>query len=149
MANKYQIAFDQPKLCLIYVDKILKGANKVQTLSRLNRIYPGYNKKTFVIDFKNEYESIQKSFESYYTEAVLGEVITPSAIRNDCCSIVFLTIMTLNNLSIIYIKSENMVTAWGKLRYNKQNADLAKLEIQSTIKRFLRFYSFLIQVIRY
>lgn len=111
MANKYQIAFDQPKLCLIYVDKILKGANKVQTLSRLNRIYPGYNKKTFVIDFKNEYESIQKSFESYYTEAVLGEVITPSAIRNDCCSIVFLTIMTLNNLSIIYIKSENMVTA--------------------------------------
>lgn len=42
-----------------------------------------------------------------------------------------------------------MVTAWGKLRYNKQNVDLAELEIQSTIKRFLRFYSFLIQVIRY
>ena len=42
-----------------------------------------------------------------------------------------------------------MVTACGKLRYNKQNADLAKLEIQSTMKRFLRFYSFLIQVIRY
>ena len=107
MANKYQIAFDQPKLCLIYVDKILKGTNTVQTLSRLNRIYPGYNKKTFVIDFKNEYESIQKSFESYYTEAVLGEVITPSATRNGCCSIIiFLAIMTLNNLSIIYIKSE-------------------------------------------
>ena len=42
-----------------------------------------------------------------------------------------------------------MVTAWGKLRYNKQNVDLTELEIQSTIKRFLRFYSFLIQVIRY
>lgn len=101
-------------MCLIYVDKILRGANTVQTLSRLNRIYPGYNKKTFVIDFKNEYESIQKSFESYYTEAVLGEVITPFAIRNDCCSIVFLTIMTLNNLSIIYIKKQKYGHCLGK-----------------------------------
>lgn len=81
VANKYQTGFDQPKLCAMYVDKRLRGVNAVQTLSRLNRIYPGYDKKTFVIDFKNEYDDIQKAFEPYYTETILGETITPSAIR--------------------------------------------------------------------
>ncbi len=28
----------------------------VQTLSRLNRIFRGYNKKTFILDFKNTYD---------------------------------------------------------------------------------------------
>ena len=38
VANKYQTGFDQPKLCVMYVLKKLKGVNAVQTLSRLNRI---------------------------------------------------------------------------------------------------------------
>ena len=81
VANKYQTGFDQPKLCAMYVDKRLRGVNAVQTLSRLNRIYPGYDKKTFILDFKNSYEDIQRAFEPYYTETVLSEIITPSAIR--------------------------------------------------------------------
>ena len=54
VANKYQAGFDQPKLCAMYVLKKLKGVNAVQTLSRLNRICPPYDKKTFILDFKNE-----------------------------------------------------------------------------------------------
>ena len=41
VANKFQTGFDQPKLCAMYVDKKLGGVECVQTLSRLNRIYPG------------------------------------------------------------------------------------------------------------
>jgi type I restriction enzyme R subunit len=40
VANKFQTGFDQPKLCAMYVDKNLV-VECVQTLSRLNRTYPG------------------------------------------------------------------------------------------------------------
>jgi len=53
-ANKYQTGFDQPKLCAMYVDKKLQGVDCVQTLSRLNRTFPG--KQTFVLDFFNDPE---------------------------------------------------------------------------------------------
>jgi type I restriction enzyme R subunit len=81
VANKYQTGFDQPKLCAMYVDKKLKGVGAVQTLSRLNRIYPPYDKKTFILDFKNSYEDIQKAFAPYYTWTILKNTITPSDIR--------------------------------------------------------------------
>lgn len=48
VANKYQTGFDQPKLCAMYVLKKLRGVNAVQTFSRLNRIFPPFEKKTFI-----------------------------------------------------------------------------------------------------
>ncbi|STL45814.1 type I restriction-modification system endonuclease [Escherichia coli] len=52
VANKFQTGFDQPKLCAMYVDKALGGVECVQTLSRLNRTYPGKAESgTFVLDF--------------------------------------------------------------------------------------------------
>src|SRR5699024_11508336 len=41
VANKFQTGFDEPRLMAMYVDKKLTGVATVQTLSRLNRIYPG------------------------------------------------------------------------------------------------------------
>lgn len=78
VANKYQTGFDQPKLVAMYVDKKLRDVAAVQTLSRLNRTVGGYNKKTFVLDFKNTYEDINKAFAPYYKETILSETITPS-----------------------------------------------------------------------
>src|ERR1035437_6521181 len=52
VANKFQTGFDQPLLCGMYVDKRLAGIQAVQTLSRLNRFYPG--KETYVLDFVND-----------------------------------------------------------------------------------------------
>ena len=49
----------------MYVDKPLKGLHAVQTLSRLNGIHPEKT-DTFVLDFRNEVEDIQKAFEPYY-----------------------------------------------------------------------------------
>jgi type I restriction enzyme R subunit len=81
VANKFQTGFDQPKLCAMYVDKKLGGVECVQTLSRLNRIYPGKAEMgTFVLDFFNEPEEILKSFQPYYQTAELADVSDPDLI---------------------------------------------------------------------
>jgi len=72
VANKYQTGFDQPKLCAMYVDKKLKGVECVQTLSRLNRLFPG--KETFILDFINDAQDILESFLPYYNKAELTGV---------------------------------------------------------------------------
>jgi type I restriction enzyme R subunit len=77
-ANKYQTGFDQPKLCAMYVDKKLHGVDCVQTLSRLNRTFPG--KETFILDFFNDPEEILDSFLPYYTKAELADVSDPQLI---------------------------------------------------------------------
>ena len=80
VADKYQTGFDQPKLCAMYILKKLHGVTAVQTLSRLNRICPPYEKKTFVLDFVNKYEDIVAAFSKYYTKTVLSNLVTPRAI---------------------------------------------------------------------
>ena len=80
VANKYQTGFDQPKLCTMYVLKKLKGVSAVQTLSRLNRICPPFEKKTFVLDFANTYEDIKSAFAPFYTTTLLSTSVTPTAI---------------------------------------------------------------------
>ena len=65
VAEKYQTGFDQPKLCAMYVDRKLAGLQAVQTLSRLNRTYPGKD-RTYVLDFQNSIEDIQAAFKPYY-----------------------------------------------------------------------------------
>lgn len=81
VANKFQTGFDQPKLCAMYVDKKLAGVECVQTLSRLNRTYPGKAESgTFVLDFFNEPEEILKAFQPYYQTAELADVSNPDLI---------------------------------------------------------------------
>lgn len=70
VANKFQTGFNQPKLVAMYLDKKLSGIEAVQTLSRLNRIYPGKD-KTFVIDFVNKPETIREAFTQYDDGAVI------------------------------------------------------------------------------
>ena len=81
VANKFQTGFDQPKLCAMYVDKKLGGVECVQTLSRLNRTYPGKAETgTFVLDFFNDSDDILNSFLPYYQTAELSDVSDPNLI---------------------------------------------------------------------
>lgn len=74
VANKFQTGFDEPRLMAMYVDKKLSGIAAVQTLSRLNRTYPGKT-APMVVDFQNTPASIQEDFKMYYSDArVVGEV---------------------------------------------------------------------------
>jgi len=73
VASKFQTGFDQPKLCAMYVDKRLDNVLAVQTLSRLNRMYPG-KEATFVLDFRNNAEDILKAFIPYYRTAKMSGI---------------------------------------------------------------------------
>jgi type I restriction enzyme R subunit len=77
VADKYQTGFDQPLLHSMYVDKKLSGVRAVQTLSRLNRMCQG-KEDTFVLDFVNDPEIIQESFQPYYEQTTLTETIDPN-----------------------------------------------------------------------
>ena len=81
VANKFQTGFDQPKLCAMYVDKKLYGVECVQTLSRLNRTYPGKAESgTFVLDFFNDPQDILDSFLPYFQTAELADVSDPDLV---------------------------------------------------------------------
>ena len=79
VARKFQTGFDQPRLCAMYVDKKLGGLECVQTLSRLNRVYPG-KEETYVLDFFNEPEDVLAAFQEYYQTASLLDVSDPNLI---------------------------------------------------------------------
>jgi len=160
VANKYQTGFDQPKLCAMYVDKRLRGVAAVQTLSRLNRICAPYNKKTLVLDFKNTYEDIQNAFAPYYTETVLNETITPSDIRAVEAQVDQYGFLNVDDIDAFneYLYKEKRIgkekaKMWSLLDKSLQIINnspvLEKMEIRATIKRFIRFYSFLIQATCY
>ena len=81
VANKFQTGFDQPLLCGMYVDKRLAGIQAVQTLSRLNRAYPG-KETTYVLDFVNDTEEVLAAFKTYHTTAELSATTDPNLVFN-------------------------------------------------------------------
>jgi type I restriction enzyme R subunit len=81
VANKFQTGFDQPKLLAMYVDKKLSGVACVQTLSRLNRTTAG-KETTFVVDFENSEEDIEKAFQPFYDRMTLSKETDPNQLYN-------------------------------------------------------------------
>lgn len=157
VANKYQTGFDQPKLCAMYILKRLRGVNAVQTLSRLNRICPPFEKKTFVLDFVNTYEDIVSAFEPYYTTTLLANSVTPSAVYDLEAKLDGYMILDPTDIdcAISYLYEKDMNAALKKkLNYYFNRAkvrieqyDISKqLEIVAVMRHFIRFYEFLIQV---
>jgi type I restriction enzyme R subunit len=81
VASKFQTGFDQPKLLAMYVDKKLSGVACVQTLSRLNRTMLGKD-ETFVLDFENSAEDIEKGFQPFYDRITLSKETDPNQLYN-------------------------------------------------------------------
>lgn len=77
VADKFQTGYDEPLLHTMYVDKILTDIKAVQTLSRLNRAYPG-KLDTFVLDFANDAQTIEESFSLYYRTTLLSGDTDPN-----------------------------------------------------------------------
>lgn len=77
VADKFQTGYDEPLLHTMYVDKVLSNVKAVQTLSRINRAYPG-KRDTFVLDFANDVEDIKLAFEPYYRTTVLSSETDPN-----------------------------------------------------------------------
>lgn len=77
VADKFQTGYDEPLLHTMYVDKVLTDIKAVQTLSRLNRAHPG-KLDTFVLDFANDTQVIEKSFSLYYRTTMLSGETDPN-----------------------------------------------------------------------
>jgi len=80
-ADKFQTGYDEPLLHTMYVDKVLSGVKAVQTLSRLNRAHPKKH-DTFILDFMNDPEMIQKAFEPYYRTTILADETDPNKLHD-------------------------------------------------------------------
>lgn len=160
VANKYQTGFNQPKLVAMYVDKKLRNVAAVQTLSRLNRIFRGYNKKTFILDFKNTYDDIRAAFAPYYRETILADTITPSDILDldrkiEEYSILDNSVVHEFNQFLYQEKrssreKQKMVALLNK-GYDriKRFDEKEQLSIRRVIRSFIRMYTFLIQATAY
>ncbi|WP_448873233.1 type I restriction endonuclease subunit R [Desulfobulbus propionicus] len=81
VADKFQTGYDEPLLHTMYVDKKLSSIKAVQTLSRLNRARP-QKYDTFVLDFFNDSDIIQKSFEPYYRTTILSNETDPDKLHD-------------------------------------------------------------------
>lgn len=155
VADKYQTGFDQPKLCAMYILKKLNGINAVQTLSRLNRICPPYDKKTFILDFANDYEDINKAFSKYYASTILSNSVTPQSIydiEHKIDGYYILQPLDVEHFSkLIYAenkssKDKNIMNGYlqrAKAKVDEFDELTKKKEILATLRGFVRLYEFL------
>ena len=159
VAEKYQTGFDQPKLCAMYVDKKLAGLQTVQTLSRLNRSYPD-KERTFVLDFQNTIEDIQKAFRPYYESTELEAVSDPNQIYELEARLKAFGILDngeVERFAEIYYKGPLDPSDRIKLealvrqavdRFEADDDERRQEEFRQLLKSYLRFYSFVAQVVR-
>lgn len=77
VADMFQTGFDEPLLQTMYVDKPLFGVAAVQTLSRLNRAYPGKD-EVYVLDFANKTSMIEEAFSKFYRTTILSGETDPN-----------------------------------------------------------------------
>ena len=156
VADKYQTGFDQPKLCAMYILKKLHGVAAVQTLSRLNRICPPYEKKTFVLDFVNKYEDIVAAFSKYYTKTVLSNAVTPRAIYDIEAKIdgyYFLDPADVESFNKLLYESAHTAKDKKQMTFYLQKAkrvidgfaEEKRAQAALDIRHFIRFYEFLLQ----
>ena len=112
VANKFQTGFDEPRLCAMYVDRKLSGVQAVQTLSRLNRVFPD-KPKPMVVDFVNETSAILESFKPYYRGAHIEDEIPANALADlgdTLDAAAFYTPEELDKLADAYIAREDSET---------------------------------------
>lgn len=159
VAEKYQTGFDQPKLCAMYVDRKLAGLQAVQTLSRLNRTYPGKD-DTFVLDFQNTTEDIQTAFKPYFETTTLEAMSDPNQVYQLEARLYKFGVIDqaeVERFAVTYFKGpltpadrialEQLVrNAVG--RFEAEDDDGQREEFRQLLKSFMRFYSFVAQVVR-
>ncbi len=156
VADKYQTGFDQPKLCAMYVLKKLHGVAAVQTLSRLNRICPPYEKHTFVLDFANSYQDMVSAFSKFYTTTLLSNTVTPVAIYDLEAKLdgyFFMDPADIENFNKLLYESEHTAKDKKQMTFYLQKAKhvIDGFEEQNRgqcavdIRHFVRFYEFLLQ----
>lgn len=156
VANKFQTGYDEPLLHTMYVDKPLSGVLAVQTLSRLNRAHPAKH-DTFVLDFANDAEEIQRAFEPYYRTTILGEETDPNKLHdliNDLDAFGIYTPEHVEEFVSRYLAGERRDELDPLLdscvaEYVELLDEDDQVKFKGNAKAFLRAYNFLSAVLPY
>lgn len=155
VADMFQTGFDEPLLQTMYVDKPLYDIAAVQTLSRLNRAYPGKD-EVYVLDFANKTSVIEKAFSKFYRTTILSGETDPNKLYD---------LITLMESYQVYDDSdiEKLVDLFlsGAERdrldpildacaavYNQLELD-DQIKFKSAAKSFVRTYGFLGAILPY
>ena len=167
VANKFQTGFDQPLLMAMYVDKKLYGITAVQTLSRLNRTYPG-KETTFILDFVNEPADILGAFLLYFRKAELMTLSDPNVLNDlqvKLDSSMFYSEKEVDDFVFAYLESDGKQASLAAVmdpiairmrkertqaKMNDNRLRLKEMEMFiGDMRKFIRAYDFLSQIVDY
>ncbi|MHB9130362.1 MAG: type I restriction endonuclease subunit R [Armatimonadota bacterium] len=155
-ADKFQTGYDEPLLHTMYVDKTLSGIKAVQTLSRLNRAHPQKH-DTFVLDFANDIDTIEKSFADYYRTTILSEETDPNKLHDlqaDIDGYQVYTWSQIEELVALYItgadrdKLDPILDACVAVYADELDED-GQVDFKGKAKAFVRTYGFLASILPY
>lgn len=159
VAEKYQTGFDEPLLHTMIVDKKLKSVKAVQTLSRLNRTYPGKS-DTFILDFANKQEDILDAFQPFYQETSLEQEVNADLIYQTEKELLDYAIYTKNDIDAFIAvwnhPGKQDERAMGRMtsvlkpvadRYNLKNSE-ERYQFRRLVRSLIRWYSYVSQVTR-
>lgn len=153
-ADKFQTGYDEPLLHTMYVDKPLSGIKAVQTLSRLNRAHPKKH-DTFVLDFINDADMIQKSFEPYYRTTILSDETDPNKLHDlqaDLGAYQVYCMADVNRLVELYLSGSErdqldpILDACVAIYKETLNED-GQVSFKGKAKAFVRTYGFLASIL--
>ncbi|HLJ54872.1 MAG TPA: hypothetical protein VKT77_07500, partial [Chthonomonadaceae bacterium] len=155
-ADKFQTGYDEPLLHTMYVDKPLAGIKAVQTLSRLNRAHPK-KRDTFVLDFMNDSDTIQKAFQDYYQTTILSRESDPNRLHDLKAVMDGYQVYTAEQIETLvkpYLGNADRETLDPILDacvgvYMTTLDENGQVEFKGSAKAFLRNYSFLAAILPY
>lgn len=156
VANKFQTGYDEPLLQTMYVDKGLSDVKAVQTLSRLNRCYPGKN-DVFVLDFVNDASVIKAAFDRYYKTTVLSGETDANKLNDLVDSMEPMEVFDESEVDYVvelYLSGANREEGIDQKidicveRYKALDLD-DQIEFKSSAKTFIRTYNFLSSILPY
>ena len=152
VADKFQTGYDQPLLHTMYVDKQLTDVKAVQTLSRLNRCHPK-KRDTFVLDFANDADTIQQSFQRFYKTTILSKETDPNKLNDLIAEIEEANIYTQEDVRLLnerYWEGKPRETIDPIINQSVERFKLldenTQIRCKSSIKSFLRTYPFIAAV---
>ncbi len=156
VADKFLTGYDEPLMHTMYVDKPLAGIKAVQSLSRLNRAHP---KKydTFILDFFNDVEVIQKAFSDYYRTTILSEETDPDKLhdlKSDLDGYQVYSPEQIDGLAELYLKGAEREALDPVLDacvavYNSDLDEDGQVDFKGKSKAFVRTYGFLASILPY
>lgn len=121
VANKFQTGFDQPKLCAMYLDKVIGNeVEVVQTLSRLNRTTTGKD-QVFIIDFVNDPKWVLQCFKKYDNGAEIVDIQDPNVVYTIKDNIEELDLITQDDLKEFTKARFKMARDFSKQAFNESS----------------------------